>query len=179
MYRRYGNRSDWNRITQREYTQCYIDKKEFTGYITLIKMTKVTEPLWIQYEKNRLCIVDDGYMWLQHFPTGQNYSLTTMFNANGEIVQWYIDICNEVGIDNNIPWWDDLFLDIIVFPSGEIIQQDAEELEEAFINGWISESKYKFAWKQADEITVGLREGNFHLLDYSIAHKELLSVLLK
>ena len=73
-----------------------------------------------------MCIVDDGYMWLQHFPKGQNCTVTTMFDADGEVIQWYIDICNEIGTENNVPWWDDLFLDIIVLPTGEIIRQDED-----------------------------------------------------
>ncbi|WP_240620311.1 DUF402 domain-containing protein [Peribacillus acanthi] len=32
-------------------------------------------------------------MWLQQFPWGKNHSVTTMLDANGDIVQWYIDIC--------------------------------------------------------------------------------------
>uniref|UniRef100_UPI0039894577 DUF402 domain-containing protein n=1 Tax=Psychrobacillus psychrotolerans TaxID=126156 RepID=UPI0039894577 len=92
--------------------------------------------------------------------------------------QWYIDICNEIGIENNIPWWDDLFLDIIVFPTGEIIQQDADELEEALINGWVDQSMYNLAWHQANEITTSILGNNFGLLNYSTVHKELLTKLL-
>ena len=139
MFRRYGDRSDWKRIIQREYTKSYVEKKEFTGHITLINMVKVTEPLWVQYGEKRICIVDDHYMWLQHFPIGKNYSVTTMFDANGEIVQWYIDICYEIGIENNVPWVDDLILDIVVLPTGEIIQLDDDELKEALESGSINQ----------------------------------------
>ena len=179
LKRSYGNRSDWQRIKKREYAQTYMEKEEFTGFITLLNLVQVTEPLWIKYDAKKVCIVDDGYMWLQHFPEGKNYSLTTMFNANGEVIQWYIDICNEIGIEHNIPWWDDLFLDIIVFPTREIIQQDEEELEEALINGWVDQSMYNLARTQANEITTSIMENKFDLLNYSAVHKELLTKLLK
>lgn len=178
LKRRYGDRSDWQRIKKREYAQSYVDKEEFTGYITLLNMVQVAEPLWVKYDEKSVCIVDDGFMWLQHFPKGKHYSVTTMFDANGKVIQWYIDICNEIGIEHNIPWWDDLFLDIIVFPTGEIIQQDADELEEALINGWVDQRMYNLAWHQVNEITTSIVGNNFGLLHYSSVHKELLTKLL-
>lgn len=174
MLRKYGNRSDWKRVIQREYTQQYIETKDFTGYITLLKLIKVTEPLWVQYGKKRICIVDNNYMWLQHFPVGKNYSVTTMFDANGEIVQWYIDICYKIGMENNIPWMDDLILDIVVLPAGEIIQLDEEELEEAFESGSITQEMYDLARREATKITKGIKEKQFILLDFSKSHKEML-----
>ncbi|WP_240620320.1 hypothetical protein [Peribacillus acanthi] len=27
------------------------------------------------------------------------------------------------GIENGIPWWDDLFLDIVLLPTGEVIEK--------------------------------------------------------
>ena len=174
MLRKYGNRSDWKRIIQREYTQQYIETKDFTGYITLLNLIKVTEPLWVQYGKKRICIVDNNYMWLQHFPVGKNYSVTTMFDANGEIVQWYIDICYKIGMENNIPWMDDLILDIVVLPAGEIIQLDEEELEEAFESGSITQEMYDLARREATKITKGIKEKQFILLDFSKSHKEML-----
>ncbi|MFJ7971125.1 DUF402 domain-containing protein [Psychrobacillus sp. NPDC096389] len=174
MLRKYGNRSNWKRIIQREYTQQYIETKDFTGYVTLLILIKVTEPLLVQYGKKRICIVDNNYMWLQHFPVGKNYSVTTMFDANGEIVQWYIDICYEIGMENNIPWMDGLILDIVVLPTGEIIQLDEEELEEAFESGSITQEMYDLAREKATRITKDLKERQFKLLDFSKSHKEML-----
>ena len=179
LKRKYGDRSEWQRIKKREYAQIFMEKDEFTGYITLLHLVQVTEPLWVKYAEENVCIVDDGYMWLQHFPSGKNYSLTTMFNTKGEVVQWYIDICNEIGIEHNIPWWDDLFLDIIILPTGEIVQLDEDELEEALIKGWIDQSMYNLAWTQANEITTSIMEKSFEILNYSKVHKQLLTKFLE
>ena len=179
LKRKYGDRSDWKRVKKREYTQSYVERDEFTGYITLLNIVQATDPLWVKYDDKNVCIVDDGYMWLQHFPKGKHYSVTTMFDADGEVIQWYIDICNEIGIEHNIPWCDDLFLDIVILPTGEIFQLDEDELEQALINGWVDQSMYNLAWNQANEITASIMEGNFDLLHYSIMHKKLLTSLLK
>lgn len=174
MFRRYGDRSDWKRIIKREYAQSYVETKEFTGYITLLNLIEVTGPLWVQYGEKTICIVDNNYMWLQHFPVGKNYSVTTMFDSNGEIVQWYIDICYEVGMEDNVPWMDDLFLDIVVLPSGETFLLDEDELEDAFENGDIDQKMYDLAHYEANRITSLIKTEKFILLQFSKIHKELL-----
>ena len=62
LKRRFGDRSDWKRIKKRMYVQTYIEKEEFTGYITLLNLIQVTEPLWVKFGDKSVCIVDDGYM---------------------------------------------------------------------------------------------------------------------
>ena len=179
MLRKYGDRSDWKRVIQREYAQSYLGTKDFTGYITLLNLLQVTEPLWVQYGEKRICIVDNNYMWLQHFPLEKNYAVTTMFDAKGEIVQWYIDICYEVGWENSIPWMDDLILDIVVLPTGEVFQLDEEELEEALENGSINQEMYDLARNEAARITTCIKENQFKLLDFSKIHREVLVEHLK
>lgn len=118
--------------------------------------------------------MDDGYVWLQHFPSEKRYSLTTMFDSKGEIVQWYIDICLGNGIENNIPWFDDLFLDIVVLPTGEVIQLDTDELEDALKAGVIDNDLYNTACYEADKINSLIKSSEFELMNLSKKHKELL-----
>jgi uncharacterized protein len=85
-------------------------------------------------------------LWLQHFPVNEHFSLSTVFIPKGEIVQWYIDICFEIGVINGVPWMDDLYLDIVILPEGDVIHLDKDELEEALSNGAITNEQYKLAW---------------------------------
>ena len=172
LKRKYGDRSDWKRIIERKYAQSYIDTNEFKGYITLLNTIKVAAPISIKYGEEDVCIVDDGYLWLQQFPLKKNHSVTTMFDRNGNIVQWYIDICLENGIENNVPWMDDLFLDIVVLPSGEIIEKDVDELEDAFSKRIIDKRLYDLAWDEMKKLKGLIIERNFELLWLSNNHKE-------
>lgn len=178
LKRKFGNRSEWKRVLERKYAQTYLDTNDFKGYITLLNTLRVTEPLSVRYGEKRVCIVDDGYMWLQHFPLEKNHSVTTMFNENGEIVQWYIDICHKNSIENNVPWMDDLFLDIILLPSGELIEKDSDELEEAFAKGVISRTLYDLAWNEFNHIKEQINSDKFHLVNLSNQHKNALAALL-
>ena len=174
LKRKYGDRSDWKRILQRKFAQSYLNTKEFTGYITLLHTIQVSKPLFFKYKEKNICIVDDGYMWLQHFPTDKNHSVTTMFDHQGNIVQWYIDICLCNGIDDGRPWMDDLFLDIIIFPTGEMIVADADELEEALLNGIIDKQLYDLAWNEVKTLKELIRLGEFELIQLSNQHKDAL-----
>ncbi|MGG4170069.1 DUF402 domain-containing protein [Rossellomorea vietnamensis] len=140
---------------------------------------KVKEPLITQYGDREVCIVDNGFMWLLHFPRGKHHSVTTMFDANGEIVQWYIDICLENGMEDGVPWMDDLFLDIVVLPSGEIFLLDKDELEQAYKNRIISENMYDVAWNESKEMMRQLQNDEFMLIKLAQEHKRMLENKLK
>jgi len=174
LKRKYGDRSGWKRVIDRQYAQSFIDTKEFRGYITLLKTIKVSEPLYVNYDGKEVCIVDDGNTWLQQFPLEKNHSVTTMFDPQGNIVQWYIDICKENGIENNVPWMDDLFLDLVVLPTGEIFEQDIDEIEEAFSNQLIDKHLYDLAWNEMKTLKGKIINQNFELLKLSHHHKEIL-----
>lgn len=174
LKRKFGNRSDWKRLLDKDVIHTTFDTEDFKGTVSLVKINKVTSPLNVQYEHKQICIAGDGYIWLQHFPTKEHYSLTTMFDAEGEIVQWYIDICLENGIENDVPWMDDLFLDIIIFPTGEVILKDVDELSEALSQGVIDERLYQLAWNEKNKIEGLIKQGKFNILNLARTHKDYL-----
>lgn len=178
LKRKYGERPDWKRILQRKFAQSFIDTKEFKGYITLLHTISVSKSLFINYGEKEVCIVDNGYMWLQQFPSDKNHSVTTMFDAKGEVVQWYIDICLCNGTDNGRPWMDDLFLDIILLPTGEIIEKDADELEDALSTGVIDQQLYNLAWSEVNTLKSLITAGEFELVKLSVQHKDALTGFL-
>lgn len=180
MKRKFGDRSDWKRVLKRDYAHSYLETDNFKGYLSLLKIAKVKEPLYVKYFDQNVCIVNDGYLWLQQFPFNKHHSVTTMFDEKGQIVQWYIDICSMNGVsEDNVPWMDDLFLDIVVLPSGEVIQKDSEELDEALLNGTIDNSLYNLARQEANLINSLIKDGSFTLLQLSEEHKDILLQMLQ
>ena len=177
LKRKYANRADWNRILQKNYAQSYLDTKEFKGYIALIDMVKVASPLYVNHEEENICIVDDGYMWLQQFPSNSNHAITTTFDREGNIVYTYIDICLRNGEENDIPYMDDLYLDIVILPSEKTFLLDEDELEEALQNGEIDQTQYDLAWKETNTLMNLLHNGSFKLLNLAQKHKEILEIL--
>lgn len=174
MKRKYGDRAGWSRLIRREFRQMKINDESFTGDVTLLIMHEVAEPVVFEYPNRKVCVVNNGYSWLQHFPENERFSLTTVFDEAGRTVQWYIDICLANGNENGRPWMDDLFLDIILLPNGDIIQKDAEELEAALSEGLITEELYQFAWEEANRINQLLETDQFNLIKETNGHRLLL-----
>lgn len=176
LKRRTGDRADWKRVLERGYSQSYVETETFRGYICLLKIIKVREPLYVTYhDENKFCIANDGYLWLQHISADEHYAVTTMFDDQGQIVQRYIDILYRNGVgEDGIPWVDDLFLDIVVLPSGEIIHKDLDELDEALRNGSIDHSLYNLAIEESTKLTSLIEDGSFTLLALAKEHKDFL-----
>lgn len=179
LKRKFADRTEWKRILKRKYAQKYMNTSDFTGYITLLHTIKVAEPLWINYGYKKVSIADVGYMWLQQFPLNKNHSVTSVFDVSGDIVQWYIDITYKNSVENNVPYMDDLFLDIVLLPLGELIEKDADELEEAFSKGMIDRSLYDLAWSEHRKIKSLILKEQFDLITFSEGHKNLLKESLK
>lgn len=164
MIRKYADRADWTRILERRFTVYSKQSIGFSGHMTLLEMIRVREPLVVNYNNRPTRIVDNGYKWVQHFPEHASYVLTSVYDEKDCIVQRYIDICKQQGIsDQGIPWYDDLFLDIVMFPSGELYLLDQEELEEARQQGIVNAEDYELAWSTARMVMEECRKGSFDL----------------
>lgn len=173
--RKLADRPDWKRITKSTYTQTFIESCTFVGYISLIHIHELRKPLCIEIGERHYCIADEGYVWLEQFPLNKRHSVITMFDSRLQVVQWYIDVCRNIGLDERgIPCFDDLFLDVTVLPSGEVILLDAEELDEALKERVIDRETYELSWQEANRIMVDVQSGHFELIELSQAHLNLL-----
>lgn len=168
MKRKFIDKEDWPRVTEKRFKCTYINNEEFNGYVSTVYIDKVKEPLNVSTNGKGFCLADEGYIWLQHVPVDKNYALTTMYNSNKEIVQWYFDITKENGVnEEGRVFFDDLYLDVVVIPSSEIILFDEDELEEALENNAIEKTDYDLAYKEANEIMNGIATDVQVLLDFS------------
>lgn len=159
MKRKYADRADWKRILSKDFALTYIEDTHFTGYVSLIKFNSVRAPLVKEMEGTKIHLVNAGYYWMQHFPLNAHYSVTTMINDREEIVQWYIDICEQVDVDEcGIPYYDDLYLDVVLLPSGHVFLLDEDELEEALEWGRITKSQYELSVTEASRFISHVKE---------------------
>lgn len=68
---------------------------------------------------------------------------------------------------------DDLFLDIVVFPTGEVTVLDEDELDKELSKRVINKSMYDLAWREARELIDSIHNGNFNLINLAKAHNEI------
>jgi len=171
MKRKFSDRANWRRIISKTYSSHFCNEEHFQGLITYYHIHELRNPLWKTYYNKRICLADRGYVWMQHFPQGENFVVTTMFNHEGQVVQWYIDICKAQGFtDQQVPWFDDLYLDIVVLPSGEIMLMDEDELEEAVVQDDVSLEEAEAARQTAEKLLAEIHAGRFPYFELSKKH---------
>jgi uncharacterized protein len=83
---------------------------------------------------------------LSHFPDGARHAVTTKIDDGGRVIHWYVDVCRAHGLGaDGVPWWDDLYLDVVVRPTGEALLLDEDELELALAAGYVTRAEYDLA----------------------------------
>jgi hypothetical protein len=170
-----ARRPEWERVLARRFVARRIDTQEYHGYVTLLAIDEVSEPLLVSFEGQQVCIVDGGYRWVQHFPDAAHYALLAAFDECGELVQWYIDIVGSVRVDEcGVPCYEDLYLDIVISAQGATLLLDVAELDEALRQGAVTPGQYDMAWHQASVLLDALEADLFPLLWLSDAHRVLL-----
>ena len=81
--------------------------------------------------------------------------------------------------ERDVPWYDDLYLDIVISPSGQTLLLDVVELDAALRQGEITATLYDFAWREASTILAALEEDLFPLLWLGETHREQLREALE
>lgn len=121
----------------------------FTGDIYYYNFIEVKDKIVIP---NGKCIMDNNYKWLEFYDYNSKVKLTAIYDENNKIIEWYFDIAREIEKENGIPFEDDLYLDVVVTPTGEILLLDEDELKEALNRMEITKEEYKNAYKEANQL---------------------------
>lgn len=172
--RKYADRTRWVRVLERSFAVKRLETADFSGFVTRLDILKVLEPLFKTSVGRRLCIADAGYTWLQHFPDGARYCVTTMLNPAGEVVQHYIDIADKTGVsEENVPWWDDVYLDVLVVPGVGSDIVDEDDLEQGLSQNVIKKEDAEGARAEAERLKNLIDKGEFPLLKLAPKHVEL------
>jgi predicted RNA-binding protein associated with RNAse of E/G family len=136
----------------------------FDGYLGFIKIQEVREPQIWKFNGEDIVVCDKGVTWLSILPNDDWYCITAMFSEKEEILVWYIDMIAGQGIDKDeVPYIDDLYLDLVVYPDGTIIEDDMDELEYALVTKDITEEQYHLAIETSDKLK---KKISYNILDF-------------
>ena len=132
----------------------------FAGHISLLRIHDITEPQVWQWQGRPLVVCDKGMAWLSMLPERGGLCITAQLNADGTASLWYIDMIDEQGVDERgIPWFKDLYLDLIVHPDGTMVVDDRDELDEALATGDITAQQHQAALDTCAMLQKGLESG--------------------
>ena len=93
---------------------------------------------------------------------------TAVMNERDEYLLWYIDMIAEQGIDKDgVPYFDDLYLDLVIYPDGTIVVDDMNELEDALVNKSITQTQFNLAITTCDNLKNGLLYHMISLIEFT------------
>ncbi|UXR78689.1 MULTISPECIES: DUF402 domain-containing protein [unclassified Staphylococcus] len=155
---KYIDKRHWRRLLDRDYIEVKVNNNKFKGIIGLITINKVREPLEVTVIGKKMVVADEQYQWLQIVPEKKRYSLTVMFNEDGQPLQYYFDINLKNITQKGKVRTVDLYLDVLVLPDGRYELVDQEDLERALRAKKITRKQYHEAYIIAHQLMIQIDE---------------------
>ncbi len=175
MYKCRLTYDEWKCIISKNRIGKQVDIPQLKGYLGLLTIDTVSEKQIWKYNKNDVIVCDNGYHWLTIMPSNDFYCITVMMDDSYEMKVCYIDMIDTQGYDDDgVPYFYDLYLDLIVYPNGNIVTDDMDELEEALITGKITDVQYHQAITTSQKLQDGLLSNIGEFQHYI---KEMLNLL--
>lgn len=139
------------------YEVNFIIDNEKDYYVTVKKMKKARP--FVAFEGVHL--IDNGTFMVEITPKNENYNMRVYLSPEKEVLEYYFDISKQNGIDEDckIPFYDDLFTDVIVTCDGVIRIDDENELLEAYQNGEITKEDFNLANETTKKLVAELENG--------------------
>ena len=105
-------------------------------------------------------LISNGYYMVEIIPKGGNYVMRAYLDDKMIVQEYYFDIVSDKGIDEStkIPYYDDLYLDVVVSKT-DLELYDQDELDEAHDNGIVSDELYKVANNTANKLMEEIKNG--------------------
>ncbi len=151
-----------NEVTDKIF---YCEKDEMlNGYIAIKYIKQIIKPITYYCNGKKYVGLDSGYTILEYVPLNRNYNCRVFFDNLNRAILFYFDINKGAGIENDIPWYDDLYLDVIVETpfitesSYYIRLDDEKEFKMAKKEGKISEEEFNKGYKIATNLMIELKE---------------------
>ena len=172
MYKFRLTYDEWKSLVKKTRKGVFCHTKKFSGYVGLLNADEVTDKQVWDHNGSKITVLDKGYKWLSVLPEDEYYCITVMMNEKYEIQVSYIDMIDGQGVDEDgVPFCYDCYLDLVVYPDGEVKVDDRDELDEALAKNDITKEQYDRAIETADKLQKGL------LKDYSEYCKFICSLL--
>ena len=80
---------------------------------------------------------------------------------------WYIDLIDGIGVDaDGIPFYNDMFLDLLVSDSDQVVEDDRDELEKAYSDGIINSKQYQKVISVSEQLKQRISENQGWISEY-------------
>lgn len=91
-------------------------------------------------------------------PINENYNIRYYIDKELNIIDYYVDISLFNGVEDKVPYYVDLYLDILHYPKDNTVGFiDEDQLQEALDNHLISKKDYKLAYTVGNKLLKEIR----------------------
>lgn len=160
--------------------------EDLNAYMTLKEIKDVTEPYSMYINGELVKKIDKNYTLLEYTPLNENYNVRAYIDDKLNILEYYFDITDGNIVEEGIPYYDDLYLDVVFYQecatkaSTYISLEDRNDLVDALRKGEIDQEKYEFAFKVAEKLMRELKNKtnrfvNRGISDYLKYRKNIIS----
>ena len=155
---------------------------ELNCYFTVKEINAIDENHEIIRNQTLGRKVDKNFKMLEYTPIDKNYNVRAFVNDKNEIFEYYLDVTDGMQLRNGVPYYNDLFLDIIYYNNRDIMKKvydgdkelriiDQQDLQEALDENVITQEQYNKAYHIANQLMSEIQNGtnvfiNRGLTDY-------------
>ena len=155
---------------------------ELNCYFTVKEINAIDENHEIIRNQTLGRKVDKNFKMLEYTPIDKNYNVRAFVNDKNEIFEYYLDVTDGMQLRNGVPYYNDLFLDIIYYNNRDIMKKvydgdkelriiDQQDLKEALDEKVITQEQYNKAYNIANQLMSEIQKGtnvfiNRGLTDY-------------
>lgn len=138
-------------VEEKKFKTMYIEETDYKGYLSQIHIIKANQPKRPE-DEDYIETASSGCKWLEFYPENSNIAMTVGYDKENNILDWYFDVINKVGIENNNPYFEDLYLDVLMTPDNKIRLLDEDELEEALKQNDITKEQFDLAYNEVKKL---------------------------
>lgn len=153
-------------------------------YFTVKEINAIDENCEIIRKHPSCRKIDKNFKMLEYTPIDKNYNVRAYVNDKNEIFEYYLDVTDGMEVREGIPYYNDLYLDVIYYNDKEKMHElkqnnceenlyitDEDELEDALNQNIITRQQYDDAYKIANKLIDEIQNGtnifiNRGLTDY-------------
>ena len=142
-----------------DYEMVIINNEDMDYYLCIKKINKINPPFVLHEFDQDIVHIDNGYYIVEYTSKNKLYNARVYIDNNKNIIDYYFDISSENGLEDKIPYYDDLYLDILYYPNqNDLIEyDDMNELEEALKNKKITQEQFDNAISTAEQLVTEIK----------------------
>lgn len=155
---------EWNKTVPKKEVNLFETEEIYGAFINIIEVKK--PQVWFCFDK-KITVADNGYKWLVVLPKKDNYAITMYMDRNDVPLLWYIDLIDGISVDaDGIPFYNDMFLDLIVSYDGQVVEDDRDEFEKAYFDGIINNKQYQKVISVSEQLKQRISENQRWISEY-------------